>query len=126
MSFLEQCTMLNHNQFLLSIVSYSSYLFVKFVEVLILKGKAEAYQELICIAERMHFHVRVGVKNLKDIFSPSLVLRCCNSFRQHYKATNVFVFFQQSEILYWENELDKEFSELKQQCWSKKEVPYLC
>ena len=45
MSFLEQCTMLNHNQFLLSIVSYSFYLFVKFAEVLILKGKANAYKK---------------------------------------------------------------------------------
>ena len=37
-------TMLNHNQFLLSIVSYSFYLFVEFVEVLILKGKSDAYK----------------------------------------------------------------------------------
>ena len=36
--------MLNHNQFLLSIVSYSFYLIVKFAEVLILKGKADAYK----------------------------------------------------------------------------------
>ena len=65
--------------------------------------------------ERVHIHVRVGVKNLKNIFLPSFVLRCCNSFRQRYKATNVFVFLQQNEILYWENKLDKEFLELKQQ-----------
>ena len=64
--------------------------------------------------------VRVGVKNLKNIFSPSFVLRCCNSFRQRYKATNVFVFLQRSGILYWENKLDKEFLELKQQqCTSR-------
>ena len=44
MSFLEQCTMFNHNQFLLSIVSNSLYQFVKFAEVLILKGKADAYK----------------------------------------------------------------------------------
>ena len=37
-------TMLNHNQFLLSIVSYSFYLFVEFAEVLILKGKSDAYK----------------------------------------------------------------------------------
>ena len=37
-------TMLNHNQFLLSIVSYSFYMFVKFAEVLILKGKSDAYK----------------------------------------------------------------------------------
>ena len=39
-------TMLNHNQFLLSIVSYSFYLFVEFAEVLILKGKSNAYTRL--------------------------------------------------------------------------------
>ena len=37
-------TMRNHNQFLLSIVSYSFYLFVEFAEVLILKGKSDAYK----------------------------------------------------------------------------------
>ena len=37
-------TMLSHNQFLLSIVSYSFYLFVEFAEVLILKGKSDAYK----------------------------------------------------------------------------------
>ena len=36
--------MLNQKQFFLSIVSYSFYLFVKFAEVLVLKGKAEAYK----------------------------------------------------------------------------------
>ena len=61
-------TMLNHNHFLLSIVSYSFFLFVKFAEVLILKGKADAYKELICIVEHMHFHAQVGVKNLKIFF----------------------------------------------------------
>ena len=62
----------------------------------------------------MHIHVRVGVKNLKNIFSQPFVLRCCNSFRQRYKATSVFLFLQQSGILYWKNKLDKEFLELKQ------------
>ena len=33
-----------HNQFLLSIVSYSFYLFVEFAEVLILKGKSDGYK----------------------------------------------------------------------------------
>ena len=37
-------TMLNHNQCLLSIVSYSFYLFVEFAEVLILTGKSDAYK----------------------------------------------------------------------------------
>ena len=38
-------TMFNHNQlFLLSIICYSFYLFVKFAEVLILKGNADAYK----------------------------------------------------------------------------------
>ena len=36
--------MLNHNQFLLSIASYSFYLFVEFAEVLILTGKSDAYK----------------------------------------------------------------------------------
>ena len=60
--------MLNRNQFLFSIVSYSFYLFGEFEEVLILKGKSDAYKELICIVERVHFHVRVGVKNLTKYF----------------------------------------------------------
>ena len=37
-------TMLNHDQFLRSIICYSFYLFVKFAEVLILKGNADAYK----------------------------------------------------------------------------------
>ena len=37
-------TMLHHNQFLFPIVSYSFYLFVEFEEVLILKGKSDAYK----------------------------------------------------------------------------------
>ena len=49
-------TMCNHNQFLLSIVSYSFYLFGEFAEVLILRGKSDAYKKLICIVERVHFH----------------------------------------------------------------------
>ena len=52
--------MRNHNQFLLSIVSYSFYLFGEFAEVLILTGKSDAYNKLICIVGRVHFHVRVG------------------------------------------------------------------
>ena len=61
-------TMLNHNQCLLSIVSYSFCLFVEFAEVLILTGKSDAYKELICIVKRVHFHVRVGVINLRKYF----------------------------------------------------------
>ena len=57
-------TMLNHNQFLLSINSF--YLFVKFAEVFILKGKADAYKQLICIMQRVHFQVRVGVFSCHD------------------------------------------------------------
>ena len=67
--------MCNHNQFLLSIVSYSFYLFGDFAEVLILTGKYDVYNKLICIVERVHFHVRVSVKNLTKYFSPSFVLR---------------------------------------------------
>ena len=61
--------MLNHNEFLLSIFSYSFYLFGESAEVLILTGKSEGYKPLlICIVERVHFHVRVGVKNLTKYF----------------------------------------------------------
>ena len=67
--------MCNHNQFLLSIVSYSSYLFGEFAEVLILTGKSDAYKKQICIVKRVHFHVRADVKNLTKYFSPSFVLR---------------------------------------------------
>ena len=67
-------TMCNHNQFLLSI-SYSCYVFGEFAEVLILTGKSDACNKLICIVERVHFHVGVGVKNLTKCFSPSSVLR---------------------------------------------------
>ena len=68
-------TMPNHNQFLLSIVSYSFYLFGEFAEFLILTGNSDAYNKLICIVERVNFHVRVSVKNLTKYFSPSFVLR---------------------------------------------------
>ena len=66
----------------------------------------------------MHIHVRVRVKNLKNIFFFFFFLRCCNSFRQRYKATNVFVFLQQSGILYWENKLDTHLELKQQQCTS--------
>ena len=68
--------MRNHNQFLLSIVSYSFYLFGKFAEVLILTGKYDTYKKLICIVEGVHFPVQVGVKNFAKHFSPSFVVRC--------------------------------------------------
>ena len=45
-----------------AIVSYSFYLFGEFAEVLVLTGKSDAYKKLICIVERVHFYVRVGVK----------------------------------------------------------------
>ena len=60
--------MLNHDQFLLSIVFYFFYLFGEFAEVLILSGKSDAYKKIIFIVERVHFHVRVGVKNLTKYF----------------------------------------------------------
>ena len=68
----EQCVIITS---FLSIVSYSFYLFGEFAEVLNLTGKSDAYKKLICIVERVHFHVRVGVKNLTKYFSPSFVLR---------------------------------------------------
>ena len=60
--------MCNHNQFLLSIVSYSFYLFGEFEEILTLTGKSDVYNKLICIVERVHFHVLVGAKNLTNVF----------------------------------------------------------
>ena len=69
----EQCVIIT--SFLLSIVSYSFYMFDDFAEDLILTGKSDAFKKLICIVERVHFHVRIGVKNLTKYFSPSFVLR---------------------------------------------------
>ena len=60
-------TMLNHNQFLLPIVSYSFYLFGEFAEVLILKEKSDAYKKLICIVRRrVHFLIKVQVLTLES------------------------------------------------------------
>ena len=92
--------MCNHNQFLLSIVSYSFYMFGEFAEVLILTGKSDVYNKLICI-------VLSGARALSCLSCPSRCQKldkiffaifcaeiCCNSFRQRYKATNiVFVCF---------------------------------
>ena len=107
-------TMLNRNQFLFSIVSYSFYLLGEFEEVLILKGKSDAYKELICIVERVHFHVRVGVKNLTKYFFRHLLWWNASIFFAIRLLTSC-VFLQRSEILYWENKSDKEFREFKQQ-----------
>ena len=72
-------TMCNHNQFLLFNFCFRLLILAIclaiFAEVLILTGKSDAYNKLICIVERVHFHVRVGVKNLTKYFSPSFVLR---------------------------------------------------
>ena len=48
----EQCVIITNFcfQFLLS-TSYSCYLFGEFAEVLILTGKSDAYNKLICIVE---------------------------------------------------------------------------
>ena len=88
-------TMCNHNQFLLSIVSYSFYLFGEFAEVLILTGKSDAYNKLICIVERVHFLCPSQCQKLDKIFFAIFCAEiCCNSFRQRNKATNiVFVCF---------------------------------
>ena len=62
----------------------------------------------------MHFHVRVGVKNLTKYF---FAIFCgCKSLRQRYKATNMSVSSTKwNFLLAYENKLDKEFRELKQQ-----------
>ena len=87
--------MSNHDQFPLSIVSYFFYLFGEFAEVLILTGKSDAYNKLICIVERVHFHAPSRCQKLDRIFFAIFCAEiCCNSFRQRYKATNiVFVCF---------------------------------
>ena len=69
--------MLNHNQFLLSIVSYSFYLFVEFAEVLILKGKSQAANlhsgaRALSCPSRCH--------KLDKIFFPHLL--CCQMLQQ--------------------------------------------
>ena len=56
--------MLNHNQCLLWIVSYSFYLLSEFAEILILKGRSDECKKPIRIEELVHIHVRVCVKNL--------------------------------------------------------------
>ena len=78
--------MCNHNQFLLSIVSYSFYLFGEFAEVLILTGKARALSCLSCPSR---------FQKLDKIFFAIFCAEIyCNSFRQRYKAINiVFVCF---------------------------------
>ena len=74
--------MLNHNQFLLSIVSYFFYLFGEFEEVLILKGKSGEifFRHLLCWIAT-------------TVFAISITTSC--------------VFIQRREILYWENKWDK-------------------
>ena len=48
--------------------------------------------------------------------SPSFVLRySATVFANAIRLLRVRVFLQHSEILYWENKLDREFRELKQQ-----------
>ena len=66
--------MLNHNQFLLSIVSYSFYLFVGFAEVLILKGKSDAYSGARALSCPSRCH------KLDKIFFPHLL--CCQMLQQ--------------------------------------------
>ena len=88
--------MRNHNQFFLSIVSYSFYLFGEFAEVLILTGKSDAYKKLICIySEARALSCPSRCQKLDKIFFSIFCAEiCCNSFRQRYKATNiVFVCF---------------------------------
>ena len=106
--------MLNHNQFLLSIVSYSFYLFAEFEEVFNFERKFR----------------RVQVANLhsgaRALSCPSRCQKLDKIFFRHllcWNAVTVFairlptlcVFLQRSEILYWENKSDKEYRQLKQQ-----------
>ena len=126
MSFSKQCLIISKFFF---DSFYSFYLFAEFAE------KSDAYKLLICRVELVHFHVRVSVKNLKKKFLRHIL--CWDPTRVFANARRLLtscVFPQQSEILYWENKLDKEFRELKQQNqnsgWSKllvkKALPQLC
>ena len=64
--------MLNHNQVLLSIVSYSFYLFGEFEEVLILKGKSDAYK---APAKRSQ-HVNATYRNMLRAFGHRVAMYC--------------------------------------------------
>ena len=88
-------TMCNHNQFLL-LISYSCSLFGELAEVLILTGKSDAYNRLICIVECVHMSTCPSqCQKLDRIFFAILCAEiCCSSFRQGCKAINiVFVCF---------------------------------
>ena len=65
----------NHNQFLLSIVSYTFYLFGQFAEVLILTGKSDAYKKLICIVKRIALSCPSRCQKFDKIFFAIFVLR---------------------------------------------------
>ena len=86
-------TIRNYNQFLLSIVSYSFYLFGEFAEDLILTGKSEANKKAHSGARALSCPSRCQ-KLDKIFFAIFCAEICCNSFRQRYMATNiVFVCF---------------------------------
>ena len=100
-------TMLNHNQNLFLIVSYCFCLFGEFAKVL---------EWLICILQRVHFQIRVGVFNCQQIFTKiSFVFFFCAEmlrqlFHRRQKATSETTceFLLHSEILHSENKIDKE------------------
>ena len=104
-------TMLNHNQFLLSVVSYSFNLFGEFEEVLILKGKSDAYKWLICIVRALL--CPSWCQKLDQIFFCHLLCWNATTFFV-IRLLTLCVFLQRSEILYWENKSHQEFRELKQ------------
>ena len=62
--------------------------------------------------ECVHFHVRVRVKNLTKYFFAIFCAEMLQQFSPAIRLLTSFVFLQQSEILYWENKLDKGFREL--------------
>ena len=70
-------------------------------------------------------------KTLKIFFRHLLCRDPATVFANTIKLLTSFVFLQQSEILYFENKLDKEFLELKQQYVSQRKryrnlADYLC
>ena len=86
-------TMLNHNQFLLSIVCYSFYLFLSPVCQVCRSFNFGRKRWRVQVAN-LHNGARAlscpsRCQKLEKYFSPSFVLRCYNTFRQRYKATTV-------------------------------------
>ena len=71
-------TMLNLNQHLLLIVSYCFCLFGEFAKV---------FEYFICIVQRVHFQVRVGVFNRQQILTKISFFVFCAEMLQKFPPT---------------------------------------